>query len=173
MNENWLRGAAAGLVATVPMTIAIVIAHRLLPARQQYPVPPRLITERWLDRDHSETGLQAWTLFNHFAFGALAGSLFSGFGLDKGKPAVTGPAFGTTVWAVSYLGWVPALGLMPPATRQPAERNAMMIAAHLVWGLALAGTVHLSKTSFRQGSARSRDRGKARAGDRPPARWRS
>jgi hypothetical protein len=27
--------------------------------------------------------------------------------------------------------------LMPPATRQPRERNAMMIAAHIVWGAAL------------------------------------
>lgn len=137
--EKWLRGAAAGLLATVPMTVAMVIAHRLLPAHQRYPLPPRLITERWLDRDHSEPAIRAWTLLNHFGFGAVAGSLYSGLGLDKRHPVITGPAFGVAVWAVSYLGWVPALRLMPPATRQPAERNAMMVAAHLVWGAALAG----------------------------------
>jgi hypothetical protein len=29
---------------------------------------------------------------------------------------------------------------MPAATKQPSERNAMMLAAHIVWGAAL-GTV--------------------------------
>lgn len=161
-------------MATVPMTVAMAIARRFLPSRQHYPVPPRLITERWLDHDHSETGVQAWTVVNHFAFGATAGGLYSGLGLDKRKPAVTGPAFGTAVWVISYLGWVPALGLMPPATRQPGERNAMMIAAHLLWGAALANTaVLLSKTSSLRGTARPGDGAKAQAGSRPRSRWRA
>ena len=36
-----------------------------------------------------------------------------------------------------------ASGLMPPATRQPAPRNAMMIGAHVVWGAALGLNSHL------------------------------
>ena len=42
------------------------------------------------------------------------------------------------MWAASYLGWIPAAGLLKPATEHPARRNFMMIAAHLVWGAALA-----------------------------------
>ena len=174
--EKWLRGAAAGLLATVPMTVAMVIAHRLLPARQRYPVPPRLITERWLDRDHSEPAIRAWTLINHFGFGAVAGSLYSGLGFDKRKPAVAGPAFGIAVWTASYLGWVPALGLMPPATRQPAERNAMMIGAHFVWGAALAGAAVLlspPKSSPRPRPSRIRDELGEQTGGGPHSRWRA
>jgi uncharacterized membrane protein YagU involved in acid resistance len=52
-----------------------------------------------------------------------------------------GAAAGVTIWAGSYLGWIPAVGLLTPATEHPARRNGMMIAAHLVWGAALALTL--------------------------------
>jgi hypothetical protein len=32
------------------------------------------------------------------------------------------------------MGWLPALGILQPATKHPAQRNALMIVAHLVWG---------------------------------------
>jgi uncharacterized membrane protein YagU involved in acid resistance len=49
-----------------------------------------------------------------------------------------GALFGVGVWAASYLGWLPAAGILRPATREPAGRNAMMIASHAVWGASLA-----------------------------------
>jgi uncharacterized membrane protein YagU involved in acid resistance len=52
-------------------------------------------------------------------------------------PVVTGVAYGLLVWTVSYLGWIPPAGLMPPATRQPRARRDMMIVAHVVWSAAL------------------------------------
>jgi hypothetical protein len=44
------------------------------------------------------------------------------------------------VWAGSYLGWLPAAGILSPATEHPARRNALMIASHVVWGAA-AGVI--------------------------------
>jgi len=41
------------------------------------------------------------------------------------------------VWSTSYLVLLPALRLLRPATKAPPRRNALMIAAHLVWGGAL------------------------------------
>jgi putative membrane protein len=35
---------------------------------------------------------------------------------------------------VSYLGLLPALGILRPATEHPERRNALMIVAHLIWG---------------------------------------
>jgi putative membrane protein len=55
----------------------------------------------------------------------------------KAPPVVKGMGFGLLVWAASYLGIVPALGLIAPATRHRAQRNALMIVAHLVWGATL------------------------------------
>ncbi|MCA1636528.1 MAG: hypothetical protein LC802_23280 [Acidobacteria bacterium] len=49
------------------------------------------------------------------------------------------------VWAGSYLGWLPAAGILRPATEHPPRRTALMIAAHVVWGVA-AGLVVESLT---------------------------
>jgi uncharacterized membrane protein YagU involved in acid resistance len=47
-----------------------------------------------------------------------------------------GSLAGMIVWGGSYLGLLPALGIIPPATKHPRRRTALMIAAHLVWGVA-------------------------------------
>jgi hypothetical protein len=47
-------------------------------------------------------------------------------------------AYGLGVWAVSYLGYLPALGIRKSAKEDTPQRSAMMIVAHLVWGAALA-----------------------------------
>jgi hypothetical protein len=65
--------------------------------------------------------------------GALYGPLSRAIPLPA---PLAGPAFGLAVWAANYLGVLPALGLLRPATEHPPRRNALMIAAHLVWGLA-------------------------------------
>lgn len=44
--DQLIKGAIAGLLATVPMTIFMRSAWRLLPKREKYPLPPRLITRR-------------------------------------------------------------------------------------------------------------------------------
>ena len=139
-----LAGCFAGLLATVPMTMAMVRIHRQLPRRQRYALPPRIITdgvaarlpisERILPQPGPGRALAA-----HFAFGAATGGLYGvATAKMRVKPGLTsGVAYGLGVWTASYLGWVPAAGLMPPATRQPTQRNVMMIAAHIVWGAAL------------------------------------
>jgi hypothetical protein len=53
---------------------------------------------------------------------------------------LAGAGFGVAVWAGSYLGWLPAAGILSPATEHPPRRNALMIASHVVWG-ATAGVV--------------------------------
>lgn len=79
----------------------------------------------------------------HFAFGAATGALYGAATSHKHvSPGITsGVMFGLGVWAASYLGWVPLTGLMPPASQQPAQRNAMMVASHIVWGAALGAAV--------------------------------
>ncbi|HYD98016.1 MAG TPA: hypothetical protein VEH84_01415 [Alphaproteobacteria bacterium] len=136
-------GAVAGLAATLPMTLAMVAMHRRLPQAERYPLPPSeilLAMERRAgieDRVGPGAHLAA-TLAAHFAFGALAGA---GYGAlpRSDRPLAAANAFGLAVWTGSYLGWVPGLRLLKPATRHPARRNALMIAAHLVWGSVLGG----------------------------------
>ena len=41
------------------------------------------------------------------------------------------------VWVASYLGLLPAMRILTPATEHPARRNALMISAHVIWGACL------------------------------------
>jgi uncharacterized membrane protein YagU involved in acid resistance len=136
-----LLGALAGLAATAPMTLAMKLMHERLPREERYPLPPRQVTEgvaekagvvEHLDEDERE----AATWVSHFAYGAASGALYgalSGVRVDS-HPLLAGAGFGVAVWAGSYLGWLPAAGIIAPATEHPARRNALMIAAHVVWG---------------------------------------
>ena len=139
---NVLAGAAAGLVATAPMSAVMKVLHTQLPAEEQYPLPPRQITVNAADAvgaaPKDEETQHELTLAAHFAYGATCGAIYSTLEDRVGGPAaVKGIGFGLAVWASSYLGWLPAAGLLAPATKQPARRTALMIAAHVVWGAAL------------------------------------
>jgi hypothetical protein len=139
----YINGAIAGLIATGPMTLSMLACHKRLPVSQRYPLPPSLITQRavWSRAPVIPAPMPnvLSTLAAHFAFGALSGALFAAVpaAMRRQCPVTTGISHGLTVWAGSYLGWVPALRLMPAATQQPAARNAMMIAAHVVLGATL------------------------------------
>jgi uncharacterized membrane protein YagU involved in acid resistance len=168
-------GALAGLAATAPMTAAMELMHRWLPWRQQHALPPRTITMRTLHKigigvPNDEAERLAATLVSHFGYGASAGAIYGLAAPEIPAPhAVKGVGYGLLVWAGSYLGLLPALGLMSTATRQPAERNTLMIVAHVIWGAALglmterlqqkpplAGRIH----SPRKSAPRARTAGK-------------
>jgi uncharacterized membrane protein YagU involved in acid resistance len=139
-----LKGAIAGTLATVPMTLVMLTLHRRLPASRRYPLPPQEITVEMARRAgakelaHGRKLLGA-TLVSHFSYGAATGALYSMMAPPREltRGVLWGTAYGVSVWAASYLGWVPALRILVPATRHPRERNALMIAAHIVWGSAL------------------------------------
>jgi uncharacterized membrane protein YagU involved in acid resistance len=82
---------------------------------------------------------QAVALVNHFGFGAVTGAIYGLLaGMFSIRSVWSGVVFALSVWTSSYLGWIPASRLSPPATDEPARRNFLMIAAHLVWGSVLA-----------------------------------
>lgn len=138
--QRLLTGAAAGLVATVPMTVAMAAMHRQLPASERQSLPPRRITTRAAGKvgarkELDESQRTAATLAVHFGYGAAVGSALAALApRGLGKAAAAGAGFGLVVWTVSYLGLMPALRLYPPATRDTPRRNLLMIVAHLVWG---------------------------------------
>jgi hypothetical protein len=136
------NGAIAGLLATVPMTLSMKLMHQQLPAHEQYPLPPSEIMtvaeEASLGEHLDPLEHTAATLVAHFGYGAMAGALYSQIAAPLPlSPALKGSAYGVLVWSGSYLGLLPALGILKPATEHPAQRNALMIAAHIVWGAAL------------------------------------
>lgn len=140
--DKLLAGSVAGLAATAPMTAAMKMMHLNLPPEEQYPLPPRQITmnvaeEVGLDDDlKNEEMRQGATMAAHFAYGAACGVIYGAVS-DRlpGPPWAKGIGFGLAVWTGSYLGLLPATGLLSSAKDHPVRRSALMIAAHVVWGV--------------------------------------
>jgi hypothetical protein len=141
------------MAATLPMTSAMGRLYPLLPERERYALPPREIVES-AGVPH---GGPTTTLLAHFLYGGLMGSLFA---MQRRRSPIAGSVFGAAVWGASYLGWIPGLRLLAPATRHPARRNALMLAAHLAWGTALASglrEIELAEPAFRRRGKPLRD----------------
>jgi uncharacterized membrane protein YagU involved in acid resistance len=138
-----LLGALAGIAATCAMTAAARAMHRRLPAPERYPLPPREIVESGLPvatkRSLGEHGRQTATIAAHVGYGAATGALYA-LAAPRGS-ILSGAAYGFMVWVVSYFGIMPRLRILRPAHDHPERRNALMIAAHLVWGSTLARTL--------------------------------
>ncbi|HMG48038.1 MAG TPA: hypothetical protein VK614_11325 [Allosphingosinicella sp.] len=123
-------GAIAGFVATMAMTAAMRRLHKRLPARERYPLPPREIVDAALAPPAAPA--PDLTLIAHFAYGAGCGALIAAANPRIGK--VGGALAGGGIWLASYMGWIPAFGVLKPATEHPMRRNAVMLGAHFVWG---------------------------------------
>ncbi len=135
-------GAVGGLIATTAMSAFMLAAHR---AGALGTPPPRRVTDAVL---HA-TGLgrpptrwrNALAVAGHLGFGTALGIPFA---LVQRRlpaspgPLARGPLFASGVWFVSYQGWAPALGIMPPAHRDRPGRPATMLAAHWLYGATLS-----------------------------------
>lgn len=143
------KGVLAGLIATLPMTAFMLLMQRLLPKVQQFALPPERITAEIAERAgvkvHMNKAEQvAASLVSHFSYGANMGTFYIPFAKRVPlPPALKGAIFGVIVWAASYLGLLPALRMQEQAPKEPLQRNALMIAAHLIWGTTLGVTEDL------------------------------
>ena len=152
-----LIGCIAGVVATGPMTVAMILWHRRLPPHERYPLPPREITmklarETGLAGDMSGPAKSAATLVAHFAYGGACGAAYgAASGRLPGPAVVKGIGAGLLVWAGSYLGLLPGTGILRLATDHPARRNLLMLGAHVVWGAALGSVKELFEEESNKG----------------------
>lgn len=136
-----LEGLLCGAVATVPMSAVMLVAGRI---GAMGTLPPERVTERAMDATGvgatSQGEKDVATSLAHLAFGAGGGVAFALLHRRLNLPVAAvaqGAAFGLAVWAVSYQGWIPALGILPPADDDRPGRRWAMIGAHIVYGSAL------------------------------------
>ena len=148
-----VAGAAAGCAAAAPMAVAFEVLRRTLPEHGRDPLPPRNVAVglsrklgfgKYLDEPRRER----LTWAGHFGYGAATGAAYGAVdaALEQSNapvplpPSARGATFGLIVWALSYVGWLPAVGITSPQFRRPLRQNTMLILAHLLWG-ALTGVL--------------------------------
>lgn len=142
-----LAGLVGGALGSAAMSGFLRVMFPLLPDHDQYPLPPRriamrLVTKSGFEVPRRESDRRALTLTAHYAYGTTLGGVYGLIAPRRPLTALAGSVpFALSVWAGGYLGWLPAVGLHPPATRESAQRNALMIAAHFVWAGVIAATV--------------------------------
>lgn len=138
------RGAVAGAVATIPMSVVMLAGQKagMLPKQ-----PPEEIVDSALDAAGAHVSKQtssALATLNHFAFGAGIGagySLLRRITGGRGNPSAVGSLFALGVWFASYQGWVPALTGLPRTTDDRSDRQTTMAAAHVAYGVTLGALV--------------------------------
>ena len=156
-----VEGMAAGVAATVAMSVPMVVAGRIGAMGGQ---PPEKAAEHALGRvgagDTSEHEQNVAASLAHLAFGAGAGGVFSLAHRRLGTPGPTvvqGVAFGLGVWAASYKGWMPALGILPPPEHDRPGRRRTMVLAHVVVG-AVLGSIEKRRCERSTGATTPGDR---------------
>ena len=140
------RGTFAGLLATIPMTMILERMQRFLPTQERYALPPvgelaNIVAEKvGLGPFKNTPPHQALTGVTQVGYGTATGAVYAAIEPRLPYPAwLTGMAYGFLVWVGNYLGWLPAFGILQPATRParhqtPRRQMAVMIVAHLIWG---------------------------------------
>jgi uncharacterized membrane protein YagU involved in acid resistance len=140
-----MRGGLAGIIATVVMSLVIFGGRAI---GLLHTPPPRQITgkvvrtarmDQDLPAEVSGPVFEATWLASHLGYGAACGALYALVRLLLPAPAVAaGLAYGLVVWGLSYLHFMPTLGLYPRPQEDRPSRMTVMIAAHAVYGVTLA-----------------------------------
>ncbi len=137
-----LDGVIGGMMGTAMMSLLMLAARR---AGLVGELPPERITAAALDaldvKQRPRLLQDAVAVLVHFSFGGVAGAIFAVTTRRLRLPVprgVLGVLYGAVIWAVSYAGWIPALGLLPPPSRDEPRRPPLMVAAHGLYGWTLA-----------------------------------
>jgi len=142
--ERLALGAAAGLAATLALQAVRTSTQKLIPETMP-PMrkdPGEFMVEQAEELLPSETrddipGIAEAAAAKSLAmgYGMMFGALYGALRDDGGNVLIDGLTLGLGVWAIGYLGWLPATELMPPITEQTSEQVAGTILQHELFGV--------------------------------------
>jgi hypothetical protein len=148
------RGVGAGIAGTAVMTAWQELSAKLQepeesPGKEEeQPQDPweqasapakvaRRMIEGVFQRDVPAEWIPALTHGTHWGYGTAWGAAFGLIqGTRRENPVRAGVAFGTAVWAMSYVQLVP-MGLYQPPWKYPPKQLAMDLSYHLAYGAGL------------------------------------
>jgi Family of unknown function (DUF6789) len=134
-------GGLGGAAATTVMTGWMALGQLTGPHGEQPPkrLVRRLARRAGLPARRHGRGTLVASAAAHLGFGTSCGALY-GAAVPRSS-APRGMAFALAVWAASYAGWIPALGLLPPPGKDNPRRTWTILTAHVVYGAVLGATL--------------------------------
>jgi hypothetical protein len=131
------EGFAAGLVATAVMT-GVRMAAKEAGLMERRPPHSEVVGRLRAITGHTPWGRRAErsATIAHYAFGGVAGAIYGVIEPRRARP-VGGVLYAGAIWAISYLGVFPRIGLMPRPTRDDIGRQVVTAADHVVYGVTL------------------------------------
>ncbi len=154
-NENiWARlgvAAAAGLLGTMALQ-AVRTANQKLISEGEAPIkadPGAFMLSKAKDalppRVRSrvpQTAEKALTDILPLGYGMTLALAYAAARSRTKRRGLEGLLFGLAAWAVGYLGWLPATGLMPPIWKHKPRQIITPIAEHAIYGLTTVAGLH-------------------------------
>jgi hypothetical protein len=125
-------GTVAGVVATLPQS-AVVWGSRVYRSRPA----PLVATDGMTERITGAEPSMALQVVQHFAIGGAGGAACAIASTILRPGIVAGLLTGLGPWAASHRGLLPALDITPPAEEDERGRAITMLAAHVVYGVAM------------------------------------
>jgi hypothetical protein len=143
------KGILAGVVATVPMTVAMELGRRSGLLRRQAPeeITDRLLASAGATKATREQRRGVAGLV-HLATGATLGAIFAALPQPHRLThrIGLGAIYGLGVYTLNYVGLAPTARLMPPPSQDRLGRQVTTLAAHLVFGATLSSLLGLGQT---------------------------
>lgn len=145
MLDPLIRGAAAGLAGTLALQVMHMVSAKALPATMpSFREDPG---EFMVRKAEEALPPSVTSRIPPLAEAAAAKTVAAGYGITAGavygllRPAggdilVEGSVLGLGVWAAGYLGWLPALGLLPPVAEQEPPEAIGPPVRHILFGVA-------------------------------------
>ncbi len=135
-------GAAAGFAGTLALQLLRTASQKAIPATMP---PIRTDPGEFMVEKVEQTVLpraQVPTLVETAAakslavgYGLTAGVLYAALRPNAGPVPCDGLTLGLATWAAGYLGWLPALGLMPPLREQGVAQTLGPAIRHTIFGV--------------------------------------
>lgn len=150
--DRLVRGAAAGLVGTLALQVMRTASETALPTTMP-PIrqdPGEFMVEKVEDALPGSVTARIPALAETAAakglaagYGITAGAVYGLLRPHGGDLLVDGVALGVGTWAAGYLGWLPALGLLPPFREQSTPEALGPVLRHALFGIAVVAAYHV------------------------------
>jgi hypothetical protein len=131
-------GAIAGLNGAAGMSVLRLAARR---ANLVDVMPPQILRESVSGREIPRAAAHVSDHALHVVIGLLGGAVFGALGRRSSRGLIPGALFGTGLWAISLLSFVPSLGVRHAQAQATGRQTAVNFVAHLLYGIVLPLTI--------------------------------